>query len=99
MQFDLTTFAGVAAATTGLIGAAKNLFPKWVTGREPMLALVLGLGLTALSKTLGWGFAATGWLEMVIAGVGAGVGAGLIHDKVINAANGKTATPPAGDAK
>ncbi len=89
MTFDLGTFAGVAAAVTALIGLAKKFWPVIVEGREPLIALAGGLILSVISKVAGLGFADVSWIELVITGIGAGIGSQLIHDKLVNPAMGK----------
>lgn len=88
MNFDLTTWTGIAAVVTTIIGGLKKFVP-WVSGKEALVALVLGLGLAAVAKVSGLGWSELTWVQLVVAGLSSGVGAGLIHDKVVNPVRGK----------
>lgn len=91
-DLDLVTFAGIAAATTALVGALKASMPVVIAGREAILSLVIAPALAVASKLSGIGFADQPWLAVGIAGILAGAGAQVIHDKVVNPAKGKGAS-------
>ena len=82
MELDLTTFAGIVAATTTLVGMAKVLLPKWVKGREILLSFLIPIFLVSLVKFLGDGFVESSWSDVLIGAIGASLSAGVLHDKL-----------------
>lgn len=88
MNFDLTTTGGIAAAVLSLIGAVKLGYPG-IKGKEPIISLILGVLLAVASKAGGIGFATDHWIAVVGAGLFAGVGAQVAHDKAVNPLRGK----------
>ena len=88
VQFDLTTWVGISAVVTAIVGIVKRFLPN-LKGFEPVVALVLGVALASLAKAAGWGWTELNWVELVLAGLTSGVGSGLIHDKVTNPVLGK----------
>jgi hypothetical protein len=81
---DLGTYAGIAALTTIVIGAIKKFWGEWTKGKEPFLAIGIPVILGVLGKLVSAGFGDVSWANHVIALVLAGVGSGLIHDKLVN---------------
>ena len=91
MEFDLTTFAGVSVVATFVVEIAKKFLGDKLKGREALVALVLGVALAVASKFAGIGFVDTGWLMLVMTGLGAGVASQVVHDKVVNPVSRKAA--------
>lgn len=88
LQFDLTTWVGISAVVTALVGIVKRFLPN-VAGYESIVALALGVALASVAKAAGWGWTQLNWVELILAGLTSGVGSGLIHDKVTNPVLGK----------
>lgn len=82
-QIDAKVFALITAGTTGAVGILKKLFPAFVGGKEEALAMVLPIMFTIVAK-LAHAFTATSWVDALLFAVGGGIGAGLIHDYVVN---------------
>lgn len=89
LEVDLTTFGGIAAATTFLVGLGKSQLPRLFEGREKLFALAIALILTLTSRFSGIGFQSIQWPLLIMSGIAAGIGGGLIHDKVTNPVRGK----------
>lgn len=85
MEFDLTTWSGVAALALALVSLGKKLLPDLIStgARAQLLALALGVLLAVASKASGLGFLELSWLELVLSGLTAGIGSGVAHDKVL----------------
>jgi hypothetical protein len=81
---SLATYAGIAALTTMLIGAAKKLFGDKVKGKEPLLAIGIPILLGVAAKLTSVSFGGTDWVTHVVALALAGIGSGIIHDKLVN---------------
>jgi predicted Na+-dependent transporter len=84
-ESDLASFAGLAIVIPLVIGAVKKLFPAWIAGKEPMLALVAAyvIGFTA-KLTIPHAFGSVGWLTLGIGLLLVAVAAAGIHDTIIN---------------
>ncbi len=81
---DLTTYAGIAALTVAGVGMLKKLFPGWTKGKEKVLGLAVPVLLGVAGKLVFPAFEDVSWMNHVIALFSAGLGSGLIHDKVVN---------------
>ncbi len=81
---SLATYAGIAALTTMLIGAGKKLFGDKVKGKEPLLAIGIPILLGVAAKLTHISFDSTDWVSHVVALALAGIGSGIIHDKLVN---------------
>lgn len=87
MEFDLTTWAGISAATLMIVSLLKVFAKKIVDGREELTSGLVGLvlGIAALtSHTMAFAPGASGWLQAIVGGLSAGVAAGVGHDKLWN---------------
>jgi hypothetical protein len=82
-QIDVKVLALITAGTTSVIGILKKLFPVWVEGKEEGLAQVFPILFVVVAK-LAHAFQGTDWVSALMMAVGGGVGAGLIHDKIVN---------------
>ena len=82
-QIDTKVFALIAAGTTAAIGAVKKFFPKWTDGKEEALAQVLPIFFVIVAK-MAHAFKGTDWTDALLIAVGAGLGAGVIHDYALN---------------
>ena len=80
---DAKVFALIAAGTTAVVGILKKFFPKWIDGKEEALAQVLPILFTIVAKLAG-AFKAAEWVDALLYAVGAGLGAGILHDKLVN---------------
>lgn len=82
MDFDLTTFAGIVAATTAVIEGLKKMLPDLVKGKEPYIAMLLPLVLGVVSKTSG-AFPDVDWANFVTMLLLSGVTSQVAYDKVV----------------
>jgi len=93
---QLATYAGITGVTLVIISGLKGLFKGWVKGKEPLLAVIITyiLGIAAkiggLYPTPEGHSEVVGWLIHAVLLLGAAVGAGVAHDKLINPLIGKT---------
>jgi hypothetical protein len=97
MTFDLTTFAGLVAAVLACVSAIKTGWPTWTAGREPRLALAIGLlfGLAArVVHPASFSLGLEGWLAASLQGLAAGIGAQVAHDKGLNVLGRRDEKPP-----
>jgi hypothetical protein len=81
---SLATYAGLAALTTMLIGAGKKLFGDKIKGKEPLLAIGIPILLGVATKLASISFGDTDWVSHIVALALAGLGSGIIHDKIVN---------------
>lgn len=81
MDFDLTSFAGIAAATTAAVTGLRRAFPQ-LQGREELMALVIPLALGVVAK-LGGAFEAMQWGNFVTMLLLSGLTAQVGHDKLV----------------
>ena len=82
-KIDATVFALITACTTAAVGTLKKLFPDWVDGKEEGLAQAFPVAFVIIAK-LAHAFPGTDWVTAIMMAVGGGVGAGLVHDKIVN---------------
>ncbi len=87
-SWNLTTFAGAAAAVWGLLEMMKNRF-KWVDGIEEYLAVVMPVAVVAAVKALHFGYGNSSWAATLLGALGAGLASQFAHDKL--SAAGSTA--------
>lgn len=85
-NLDLGTYAGISVIVVALVGAIKKMFPAWTDKKEPLLALILALALGMGAKFLpGVGsFEKVHWLVHGLNLIFTALGAGLLHDKIVN---------------
>lgn len=83
MDFDITTFAGIAAATTAAIQGLKQLLPDQMGGKEKLVALVLPLSFGIVAKLTG-AFGTQEWVQFVLSLVMAGLTSQVAYDKVVS---------------
>ena len=87
VNFDLSSWAGIAALTVALVSAVKSGWKGWASGKEPKLAMVLALVLTLTAHATGamaFAAGARGWVDAVIGGILAGVAAQVGHDYLLD---------------
>jgi len=84
VEYDLTTLAGIGAATVVLLRASRSVpqMKVWLKDKEPAAALLVPMVLGVLSKA-GGAFGSMGWADLVVSLVGVGLGAQLGYDKVL----------------
>lgn len=85
IEFDLTSYTGIAALVVATIGGLKKLFSGWVSGKEPHL----GLGITFLvgivaKLTVTGAFDKVDWMNHVVALLATAAGAKIGHDYFVN---------------
>lgn len=80
-HLDLKSIAGIAAATVVFIEVLKRVAYKYVKGHEMLISLALPI-LFAIGSKLAGNFRESSWVDLVVAALGASLGAGLIHDKI-----------------
>lgn len=73
----------ITVGTMAVVGGLKKAFPSWVTGKEPLLAVSVPILFIIVCKVAGL-FKETEWVDALIWTFGAGVGSGVLHDKVLN---------------
>lgn len=87
LDFDLTTWGGIAAIVMFLVSALKWALPKVVGGREPFASIVFGVALAIgahLSHAMVLKPGLEGWIQTIIGGIAAGIAAQVGHDKAMN---------------
>lgn len=87
MNFDITTWAGISAATLIVVSSLKIVARKIITGHEEVAAGLVGLvlGIAALtSHAMTFQPGIYGWIQAVVGGITAGAAAGVGHDKLLN---------------
>lgn len=72
----------VAVVAMAIVGALKKAWPTWVTGKEELLAIVVPIVLVPVLK-LSHVIDVT-WANVVVTILMSGVGAGVLHDKILN---------------
>lgn len=89
-EADLASFAGLAIVVPLIVGALKRLFKTWVSGKEPMICLVVTyiIGVTA-KLTIKEAFPGVGWLMLLVGLLIVAATAGTVHDKLLNPLLGK----------
>jgi len=85
---NFTTYAGIAAAVWGAVGFLKGLWKEKLNGKEPLvamgLAVIIGIAAKLLGAFDGPKTGAESWIGHLVALIGAGIGSGLLHDKLGN---------------
>jgi hypothetical protein len=91
---QIQVLALVAALTTAVVGAVKKAFPAWTTGKEELLSIVVPIVVVPILKFSH--VVDMTWANVVIVVLFSGVGAGIIHDKLVNPllAGKKTGSAP-----
>lgn len=87
MSVDLTTLAGVMAATMALVSVLRAKIPLVQQYTEYSTALI-ALALTAISKASGMGFAEMEWIPALIGAVFAALGSNVAYDKLVKNTTG-----------
>jgi hypothetical protein len=96
---DAKVFALIAAGTVTAVGAIKKFAPVWVSGKEEALAQILPVLFTVIAKLSG-SFKGTDWVDALLYAVGAGLAAGVSHDKILGVIKGtKSMAGVGGDLK
>lgn len=83
-KLDLATWTGIAFAIVALIDLGKKFAEKLVSGREQIIAVVLGLGLGIAAKAGGYmtfGEGWKGWAYAAGGGLLTAIFSQLVHDK------------------
>jgi hypothetical protein len=93
--FDIKVFGLLAVGTTTLVGALKRAFPKLMTNREELASIILPLIAVVALKASGQ-LGQSAWVDALMWAFTAGLGGGVIHDKVVNPLlrRGAVAVPP-----
>ena len=88
----LTSYTGLTTAIAVVVEILKVRITKgWFDGKEQFSALLLAPALGALAKLAKWGFTDVTWDTHITTCVLLGaIGAGLIHDKILNPVIGKS---------
>lgn len=97
MNFDLTTFSGLTIAILACVSAIKAGWPTWAAGREPRLALLLGLIFGAAAHLIhpaSFSPGLEGWVAATLQGCAAGIAAQVAHDKGLNVLGRRDPGPP-----
>lgn len=79
---QIQVLALVAVVTTAIVGALKKAWPTWVPGKEELLSMVVPIVIVPVLKL--FHVADLTWANVVITILFSGVGAGVLHDKVVN---------------
>lgn len=84
-ESDLASFGGLILVVPMLVGALKSLFPGWVSGREPMLCVILTYAAGISAKLVIPGaFGGVGWLTLAAGLLLSAVASMNVHDDLIN---------------
>jgi hypothetical protein len=83
---DLYSFGGLAIVVPLLVGGLKTFLAKWVTGKEPAVALILTyiIGLAAKFSAPKTAFPGSSWLGLIVGLFFVALAAQLVHDKFVN---------------
>jgi len=81
LTVSLVTYVGLAGLAALAIQGIKK-FWKGIKGKEGWFALGIPLVVGCAVKALGSGFSDASWMAHIVALLGAGVGSGLLHDKI-----------------
>jgi len=87
LQFDITTWAGISAATLLVVSSLKIIARKLIDGHEEVAAGLVGLVLGIASLTthaMTFQPGTLGWIQAIVGGITAGAAAGVGHDKLLN---------------
>lgn len=79
---QIQILALVAAFTTAVVGAVKKAFPVWASGKEELLSIVVPIVVVPVLKLAH--VVDLTWANVVIVILFSAVGAGVIHDKLVN---------------
>jgi hypothetical protein len=82
-EISVKVAALIAGGTTSAVGILKKLFPTWITGKEEALSQLFPVIFIVIAKLAG-GFKNTEWVDAMLFAVGGGIGANVIHDKLVN---------------
>lgn len=82
-EINVKIAALIAGGTTSAVGILKKLFPAWIAGKEEALAQLFPILFVVVAKLAG-GFKNTEWVDAMLFAVGGGLGANVIHDKLVN---------------
>jgi hypothetical protein len=78
----MQVLALVAVVTTAIVGALKKAWPTWMTGKEELFAIVVPIAVVPILKLTH--VSDLTWANVVITILFSGVGAGVLHDKLVN---------------
>lgn len=100
-ESDLFSFAGLALLVPAIVGGIKKLWPKWIDGKEPTVALVITyvLGFTAKLTSKGVAFPGVSWVGLAVGLLFVAMAATQVHDTMLNKIihrNDDGAPPPGG---
>jgi hypothetical protein len=87
LDFDLTSWGGIAALAMFLVSSLKWALPKLVGNREPIFSVCFGILLAVgahLSHAMIFKSGLEGWIQTIIGGLAAGIAAQVGHDKAMN---------------
>ena len=82
-SLDAKAIAALAVLTMALVGGLKRAWPSWVGGKEEFLSVVVPIVLVFVFKIFGF-WKGTNWENALVYSLMSGVGAGLVHDKILN---------------
>lgn len=82
-HIDIKVFSLLMVGTAAIIGAIKKAFPTWTASKEPLLAVAVPVLMVVALKSSGL-FKGSEWVDALLWAFGAGMGAGIFHDKAIN---------------
>lgn len=84
-QWDLVTYPGLSVAVIAVVGALKKLFPTWMDGKEPHLALILSYALGVSTKLFVPGaFEKIHWIVFLVSLIVVAAGAKWGHDNIVD---------------
>ena len=79
---QMQVLAMIAAFTTAIVGAVKKAFPTWTPGKEELLSIIIPVIAVPILKFSH--VVDLSWANVVITILFSGVGAGVLHDKLVN---------------
>jgi hypothetical protein len=85
VQFDVTSYTGIAVLVVAAVGGLKRLFKVWIDGKEPHLGLGITMVVGIMAKlTVTGAFAQVNWVNHIVALLITAAGAKIGHDYFIN---------------
>lgn len=84
-ESDFASFGGLILIVPMVVGALKKLFPSWIVGKEPMVAVVVTYVVGVAAKlTIPGAFGGVGWLGLMIGLLLSSVASMTVHDQLVN---------------
>lgn len=85
-ETDLYSVGGLLIVVPMIVGGLKTFLSKWISGREPLVALIVSyvLGIAAKLSAPKVAFPGVGWLGLIVVLFLVALASQATHDKFIN---------------